>query len=265
MKPPIKWAGGKTRLAKHLLPIIGIPKRRYVEPFCGSAAIFFALEPGSYPSLLNDVSPQVIKMLSGLQKRPGVVERTLAHYIQKQQLHGYQPTYDFLRSLVSDPIGDSGVYAATFIAVNQTCFNGLWRVNQSGAFNAPIGYKSKGVPHNIKLIDARSYSRCLKYTELTAGDFRDVVCEKGDTAYCDPPYVEQFSSYSEGGFNTGDHEDLAEWCAKQVRRGAKVILSGTDNKETRRIYGKPHTVVNRACTIGASSRGSTRELIYVYE
>lgn len=45
LKPPAKWAGGKTQLLSQLRPLF--PKRfnLYLEPFVGGGAVFFDLQP----------------------------------------------------------------------------------------------------------------------------------------------------------------------------------------------------------------------------
>ncbi|MFA6867136.1 MAG: DNA adenine methylase [Clostridia bacterium] len=53
MQPLIKWPGGKSTEIEYIKDIIP-PFDRYVEPFCGGAAVFFHLEPKK--ALINDIS-----------------------------------------------------------------------------------------------------------------------------------------------------------------------------------------------------------------
>jgi len=45
IKPPIKWAGGKTQLLSQLRPLFPEGFNLYLEPFVGGGAVFFDLQP----------------------------------------------------------------------------------------------------------------------------------------------------------------------------------------------------------------------------
>src|SRR5437660_5057653 len=66
-RPPLKWAGGKRWLVRHLLPHWGKHSdRRLVEPFCGGLAVTLGLMPQR--ALLNDINPHLINFYSWLQR-----------------------------------------------------------------------------------------------------------------------------------------------------------------------------------------------------
>lgn len=44
-KPILKWAGGKTQMLGDLLPKAPSSYGKYIEPFFGGGAMFFALQP----------------------------------------------------------------------------------------------------------------------------------------------------------------------------------------------------------------------------
>ena len=54
MQPLIKWPGGKSGEIEQIKDIIPKDYNRYIEPFCGGAAVFFYLEPKK--SIINDIS-----------------------------------------------------------------------------------------------------------------------------------------------------------------------------------------------------------------
>ncbi|WP_085841442.1 DNA adenine methylase [Enterobacter asburiae] len=59
-RPIIPWVGGKSRLAKTILP--AFPAHTcYVEPFCGGAALFFRKEP-SKVEVLNDINGELVNL-----------------------------------------------------------------------------------------------------------------------------------------------------------------------------------------------------------
>ena len=43
MRPFLKWAGGKSQLLPHLLELAPKQFNKYIEPFVGGGALFFAL------------------------------------------------------------------------------------------------------------------------------------------------------------------------------------------------------------------------------
>lgn len=59
LAPLLKWAGGKERELRTILPLVP-PFARYYEPFAGGAAVFFALRPAH--AHLNDRSPELIAL-----------------------------------------------------------------------------------------------------------------------------------------------------------------------------------------------------------
>ena len=65
-RKPFNWYGGKGNMIHKLLPLIpkgGLP---YVEPYCGSCAVFFAREPAKVEAI-NDIDHRVINFYRCIQ------------------------------------------------------------------------------------------------------------------------------------------------------------------------------------------------------
>ena len=57
-KPILKWAGGKGQMLNQIVPRVPAKYNKYIEPFCGGAALFFALAPEN--AILADSNPELI-------------------------------------------------------------------------------------------------------------------------------------------------------------------------------------------------------------
>jgi DNA adenine methylase len=247
MKPlsqPLRWVGGK----RQLLPVIlsRLPKRidTYYEPFAGGAAVFWALaRAGRFKrAVLGDTNAELMNVYTQLRDRCGAVLKALAlHEEHNSKKHFYEQ-----RQKVQGAFDARG--AARFIYLNRTCYNGLWRVNKSGAPNMPWGKLARPrICDTGGLIEA---SRLLRGVELYAADFADVLATagRGDTVFFDSPYVPvsksaNFVAFDKGGFRVADHERLALTLRECASRGAHVLLSSSDTIESRRIYGVPGNTV----------------------
>jgi DNA adenine methylase len=60
-KPVIGWPGGKTRLLKHILPLIPA-HRTYIEVFFGGGAVFFA-KPAAPVEVINDINGDLVAFM----------------------------------------------------------------------------------------------------------------------------------------------------------------------------------------------------------
>lgn len=60
--PFVKWVGGKRKLADHIIDFMPSDVKRFVEPFVGGGAVFFALRGRGWdkPAVLRDVNPDLI-------------------------------------------------------------------------------------------------------------------------------------------------------------------------------------------------------------
>ena len=166
MTPIIRWAGSKRYLADYLIPQFPTDMIRYVEPFCGSASLFFLLEPKA--SLLSDINTELINALALIRSRNrSVMDRY-------ESLPNSSEVYYLVRALVPERLTRTE-RAARFLYLNRLCFNGLYRTNQSGQFNVPYGGNRNSAQLSREQI--ANASKLLKSCDLRNDDFKNTIRE----------------------------------------------------------------------------------------
>ena len=263
--PILKWAGGKGRLLTQLqsrLPT-GLAQRRYLEPFIGGGALFFALSPRQ--AILSDVNASLIETYRAVRDQVDAVVSTLERLAVGHSKEKFYRTREKYNREELSPVER----AATFLYLNKTCFNGLHRVNRRGEFNVPFGrYK------NPRIVDAprlRAASRLLRGADLRSAPFEHVLetARPGDFIYFDPPYVPvsdtaNFTGYAQTGFGPGDQTRLRDVFRELDRRRCHVMLSNSDVPAVRDLYqGFSIHVVSapRAISCNADTRKAVREVV----
>lgn len=259
MRSLIRWAGSKrllvTKLARYWPP----GAKRYVEPFVGSASLFFHMQPAV--ALLADLNSELITTYKALRRDP---LRVLECFLRFPK--GRSAYYRIRESSIPDA-SDAEV-AARFLYLNRYCFNGLYRTNLAGKFNVPYG------PPKRPLVDFQNHTlnaaRRLRGTTLKNQDFRDTLAEvkQGDFVYMDPPYAVDdrrvFREYLPGSFTRADLDNLRSTLPAIDSKGAIFVLSYAECREGRYLasgwYSK--RVVTRRHVAGfAGSRRSAREYL----
>lgn len=231
MKPFLNWAGGKRWLVSKYAAILDAPCERFVEPFLGSGAVYFHLEPKK--ALLSDANPRLIEAFKAVRDAPAEVLEIL-----KVHQHRHDAAYYY--HVRDQRLRKSTTRAAQFIYLNRTCFNGLYRVNLEGRFNVPKGSKDAVL---LPDDDFLAWSELLRGAQLRSGDFADTIGEAGpgDLVYVDPPYtvkhnMNNFVKYNEHIFSWADQVRLHDSLVAATERGARVILSNADHRSIRTLY-----------------------------
>lgn len=260
--PFLKWAGGKGQLLGQLLPLIPSSYNRYVEPFLGGAALFFALAPHS--ALLSDINAELITTYQIVRDHPNELATRLAEH---RACHSKEYYYRIRAEHPSNPLE----VAARLIYLNKTCFNGLYRVNRSGQFNVPMGsYVNPRIFDRANLLAA---SRALASATICTADFRDAMnqAQAGDFVYLDPPYVPlsataSFTSYTRHDFGERDQHALADIYRELDRRGCYVMLNNSAMPLIKQLYhGYEQLSLSAARVINSKGdrRGAVEELVVV--
>lgn len=204
---------------------------RYVEPFLGGAATFFALRPKQ--ALLSDANAELIETYEAIkQDWQDVWCRLEWHQEQHSHEHYYSQR---AKAEVALP-----ARAARFIYLNRACWNGLYRVNLRGQFNVPKGSKDRIV---FDFDDFGKVASALKYADLRHGDFEKSIenCGEGDLLFIDPPYTVKhnmngFVKYNENLFSWSDQIRLRNAVRDAAARGAHVIVTNADHASIRNLY-----------------------------
>jgi DNA adenine methylase len=236
MKPPLKWAGGKSFLLPKILPRLPAKIKTYYEPFLGGGAVFFALasENRFEHAILSDANAELVNLYEVIQTAPVALMHTL---------RSFQSTKDeFARIRADDSAQHPRLYrAARTIYLNKAGFNGLYRVNKAGKFNVPWGKRE-----NVTFFEEENIIACsmaLEQASLNACDFETAVraTKEGDAVYFDPPYVPasstaNFTAYTAHGFKPSDQTGLRDMAKDLVERGVHVLLSNADTPAVRELY-----------------------------
>jgi DNA adenine methylase len=260
-EPFLKWAGGKRWLVRRHLSLFPTNYGRYIEPFVGSGAVFFHLQPKR--AVLADTNRELIGTYRAVRASPSDVAKTLNRYHRQHSATFY---YDMRRAAPLTAVER----AARFIYLNRVCWNGLYRVNLKGQFNVPIGTKKEvRFPEGF----LEQTAKLLRRARLVHSDFERIIdgATRGDFVYVDPPYTvahnnNGFLKYNEVLFTWADQIRLGDAVHRATKRGVKLMVTNAAHKSVIDLYaGFAHvTSVPRNSVIAADSafRGRLAEAIF---
>jgi DNA adenine methylase len=164
----VQYLGGKKRLGKHLINVIGpeIEEKggTVFEPFCGGLGMsrYFA----SYSGVLADVHPALMALYNAVR-------------------HGWRPPTDITRDAYNtarqlpdtDPLKAFAGFACSFGA---RYFEGYSIEHYSGRGRDPVRASAKDLLETIPRLE-RFDLRCVSFLDVVPDARFGVV-------YCDPPY-----------------------------------------------------------------------------
>jgi len=242
-RPFLKWAGGKQPFLRRFGDRIPAFRGQYIEPFLGSGAVLFhvmRLQSRPCPARVGDTNQQLIKTFIAVRDEPEVVYQRLealqagygAATDKARFYYEMRNTYNAMLPRVD---------AATFIFLNRTCWNGLYRLNQVSKFNVPFG-----APKNERVIpiedDLLNASAALTQVQLRATTWENTVAfaEPGDFVFLDPPYYSDVLrddlKYQTRPFDLRQHRRLARTLVQLAERGIQFMLTNSGEEEMVELY-----------------------------
>ncbi|MFC0516514.1 DNA adenine methylase [Mucilaginibacter angelicae] len=259
-RPFLRWAGGKTWLIKHLINLKHISFRNYHEAFLGGGATYFYLAPKGH-SYLSDLNGNLIETYQSVKENVEDIIKEMAFFKNEEDFY-----YQIREAKFENPIQR----AAQFIYLNQTSFNGIYRVNLKGKYNVPYGFRQKDF---LDIDTLRSASKALEHCTLFQSDFNEILdnIDVNDLVFLDPPYTVShnnngFVKYNEKIFSLNDQIRLSEMIEKVKERGAYYILTNAAHTTIDEIFEKGDTklILNRSNGIGGlkAKRGQISEFVF---
>ncbi len=265
--PVVKWVGGKRQLLQSILKHVPGKFSTYYEPFLGGGALLFELQPRQ--AVVNDINAELINvytiirdhvedLIADLKKH----ENKASYFYAMREKDRDKENYDQMSALQK---------ASRILYLNKTCYNGLFRVNQQGEFNAPFGrYKNPNIVNEVTLRAVSNYFNKAKIT-FRCTDFKKAVqgIKKDSFVYFDPPYdplseSANFTSYDRGGFDESEQIRLKELGDELSEKGVKFLLSNSATDFILELY-KDYRIVmvqaNRAINSRGDKRGKIEEVL----
>jgi DNA adenine methylase len=223
MKSPLNYLGGKSRLAKTIVPLIPPDHTCYCEPFCGAAWILFAKEP-SKVEVINDMDNELVNFFRVIQ-------------------HHLQPFVDYFKFAVisrqlwewenqKPPETLTDIQRAVrYYYLQRLGFGGKVKARTFGTG------ATRSANLNLSTIEERLLEVHWRLERVTVEHLDGLDCigryDRPETFfYVDPPYYFNQADYAVT-FNR--FEALADVLAKLKGR---FILSLNDCKEVRRIFAR---------------------------
>jgi DNA adenine methylase len=264
--PFLKWVGGKRQIMPEIEQHLPKGIKSYIEPFIGGGAVLFHLQPKN--AIINDFNAELVNVYN-------VIKNDLENLIIDLHRHKNESKYFYdIRALdrteAFNNLSDVE-RASRIIYLNKTCYNGLYRVNNSGEFNSPFGkYKNPNIVNEPTLRAVNSYLNSSNI-RIENTDYDTVLKEayRNSFVYLDPPYhpvsnSSNFTGYVQGGWDESDQIRLKEACDRLDRKGIKFLQSNSCADFIKELYVDYHIHIikaNRAINSDGEKRGEVEEVL----
>ncbi len=264
--PFLKWVGGKRQIMPSIEQHLPKGIKSYIEPFIGGGAVLFHLQPKN--AIINDFNAELVNVYN-------VIKNDLENLIVDLHKHKNDSRYFYeIRALdrtkAFKDLSDVE-RASRIIYLNKTCYNGLYRVNNSGEFNSPFGkYKNPNIVNEPTLRAVNSYLNSNNI-RIENTDYETILKEadRNSFVYLDPPYhpvseSSNFTGYVQGGWDESDQVRLKESCDRLDEKGIKFLQSNSCASFIKELYVNYHIHIikaNRAINSDGEKRGEVEEVL----
>lgn len=220
------------KMARRKRQLLGILRKNvplnyscYIEPFVGGGALLFDLFPMN--CIISDINSELVNAYI-------VIKDNIKELIESLKKHKNEEEYYYkIRSLSPDSLSPIE-RASRFIYLNKTCFNGLYRENSKGGFNAAFGkYDNPNIVDEENLL-AVSFFLNSRNIEILNQDYT-LTCQKAkkkDFVYMDPPYYPSkktsFTKYNKNKFLENEQLKLFDVFSELDKKGCYVMMSNSN-------------------------------------
>lgn len=210
MKKPFGRMGGKYKIVKELVSYIPTDIKYFIEPFFGGGSVFFEKEKDpNVIEVINDLDPDVYKMLKGLQSRAKYINDNINRSITAKYFDSIKNKNDLI-SLIEK-------YKSSF--------------NSRG-----IIYSNRNNKPKIIKLDFLPYKERLKNVIILNKDYRDVINKfnyKDAFFYLDPPYEITIDNSNYYNYHEVYPIDVLKIC-KTIK--GRFLLSYNDSTNIRKLF-----------------------------
>lgn len=147
-----------------------------------------------------------------------------SYYMYFRELYNYPELY-----ILSRPRK-----VAIFLFIREYCYSSMFRFNKEGKFNVPYGgisYNKKSLLKKIEYYRSKELKNHLNETEFHTQDFYDfvneIVLQKNDFMFLDPPYDTTFSEYDQNKFDKADQKRLSDYLINNCPCKFMLIIKKT--------------------------------------
>jgi len=240
-RPILRWQGGKSRMLKHILPMIPAHDC-YCEPFFGGGAVLFAKER-SPVEVINDINGNLVALYRNLQFHlPALLNEIEWLFASRQNLHDFiaQPGLTELQR------------AARFLLVNRTSFGGgMKSFGVAKTKGGGVGFDRKQVGGLINaaherlngvVVENLSYERCFANYDSPGSFF-----------FIDPPY----QNAPTGTYDGWDEARLKTFRRDVGRLKGNWIVTLNDSPFTRQLFAgcKQRSVATKNGAVNCRTHG----------
>jgi DNA adenine methylase len=224
----LSWIGGKSKIAKWLVPFYPKDMETYTESFGGMMWCYFNMNLSDYPNLkkivYNDLNSlnynlfrcvqnptELLKAINSIPCQQQGVSVTPSIY--KEQFVKFQTDLFDENVTIKDYDYES---AAKYVYVVTQVFSGS-KPEKSNFIDLKGKYKSKYLTFRDKLLKPEWINYFEKITHIENLDFEDLIMKYDSTKtfhYVDAPYFKTENYYSNHDFDRDDHKRLANTLKK---------------------------------------------------
>lgn len=230
MNSPFPRIGSKKSIRDKILPYIQ-PHRVYVEPFCGSASIYFTKEPAEV-SVLNDLDINLMKAYQ-------TIRNGYDPYYERYDTTSVEAMTEFFQEDNDDP--------------RHNLAKEIMKSNTFGSKGYGKLYKNANPYKKLSKLDA--YRDFMHNTMLFSEDYREMLVkfDRDETFFfIDPPYEASTGLY--------DHDtvDLREMAVLLSKVKGKFLLTLNFSKTVKEIFDGFNTKMIIVKGSNNTGIGSTR-------